>query len=61
MNTTNGGLTGGWTVTQRNRKSRKVSYDKTRAEFEEGFGDLNTEFWYGFNWLHCLTKVMSGR
>ena len=56
MKTTNGGLTGGWTVRQRNRKGSKVSFDKPWTEFEEGFGDLNTEFWYGLKWLHCLTK-----
>ena len=61
MNTTNGGLTGGWTVMHRNRKGCKVIFGKTWAEFEEGFGDLNTEFWYGLKWLHCLTEVVSGR
>ena len=43
MNTTNGG----WTIVQRNRKDSKVNFDTTWAEYEEGFGDLNTEFWYG--------------
>ncbi|XP_065902393.1 fibrinogen-like protein A [Dysidea avara] len=52
MNTTNGG----WTIVQRNRKDSEVNFDTTWAEYEEGFGDLNTEFWYGLKWLHCLTK-----
>ena len=25
-------------------------------EYEEGFGDLNGEFWYGLRALHCLTS-----
>ena len=25
-------------------------------EYENGFGDLNTEFWYGLRNMHCLTS-----
>ena len=43
MNTTNGG----WIVIQRNKKDSLVNFTKNWADYEEGFGDLNTEFWYG--------------
>ena len=49
---------GGWTVIQRNRKGSKVSFNRIWVDYEEGFGDLelNTEFWCGLKWMHCLTK-----
>ena len=25
------------------------------TDYEEGFGDLNTEFWYGLKTIHFLT------
>ena len=37
---------GGWLVVQR-RKDGSVSFDRGWIEYEEGFGDLNGEFWYG--------------
>ena len=46
---------GGWIVIQRNRKDSVVSFNRKWIEFEEGFGDLNTEFWYGLNPLRYLT------
>ena len=46
---------GGWLVVQR-RKDESVSFDRGWAEYEEGFGDLNGEFWYGLKPLHCLTS-----
>ena len=47
---------GGWTVVQRNRAESEVSFDRNWTEYEEGFGDLQTEFWYGLKKLHCLTE-----
>ena len=29
---------------------------KNCTDYEEGFGDLNTEFWYGLENIHFLTK-----
>ena len=46
---------GGWLVVQR-RKDGSVSFDRGWVEYEEGFGDLNGEFWYGLKPLHCLTS-----
>ena len=52
MNTTNGG----WIVIQRNKKGSLVDFNKNWTDYEEGFGDLNTEFWYGLENIHFLTK-----
>ena len=46
---------GGWLAVQR-RKDGTVSFDRGWVEYEEGFGDLNGEFWYGLQPLHCLTS-----
>ena len=53
MNTTNGG----WIVIQRNKKDSLVNFNKNWTDYEEGFGDLNTEFWYGLENIHFLTKM----
>ena len=47
---------GGWIVIQRNKKNTPVNFNKNWIEYEEGFGDLNTEFWYGLAAIHCLTQ-----
>ena len=46
---------GGWLVVQR-RTDGSVSFNRGWKEYEEGFGDLNGEFWYGLKPLHCLTN-----
>ena len=46
---------GGWLVVQR-RKDGSVSFNRGWIEYEEGFGDLNGEFWYGLRALNCLTS-----
>ena len=33
-----------------------VSFNHSWADYERGFGDLNTEFWYGLRNIHCLTE-----
>ena len=43
---------GGWIVIQRNRKDNVVSFNKHWVDYEEGFGELNTEFWYGLKIIH---------
>ena len=50
--TSNGG--GGWLVVQR-RKDGSVDFNRTWLEYEDGFGKLTGEFWYGLRVLHCLT------
>ena len=46
---------GGWLVVQR-RQDGSVSFNRGWKEYEAGFGDLNGEFWYGLQPLHCLTS-----
>ena len=53
MNTTDGG----WTVIQRNRKDSTVDFNKTWRQYEAGFGNLNGDFWYGLEAIHCLTQT----
>ena len=50
--TSNGG--GGWLVVQR-RQDGSVDFNRTWLEYEDGFGKLIGEFWYGLKALHCLT------
>jgi len=38
---------GGWIVVQRNRKNSQLSFNKNWREYEDGFGDLNNDFWAG--------------
>ena len=47
---------GGWTVIQRNKKGSSVNFNRNWADYEEGFGNLATEFWYGLSAMHCLTQ-----
>ena len=35
--------------------SSQVNFNRTWTEYENGFGILNTEFWYGLQNIHCLT------
>ena len=51
--TSNGG--GGWLVVQR-RQDGSVDFNRTWMEYEDGFGTLTGEFWYGLKALHCLTS-----
>ena len=47
---------GGWIVIQRNKRESLVSFNRQWIDYEEGFGDLNTEFWYGLANIHHLTQ-----
>ena len=52
--TSSGG--GGWTVIQR-RKDGSVNFiNRDWVKYEDGFGDLNGEFWIGLRSMHCLTS-----
>ena len=46
---------GGWLVIQR-RKDGIVDFNRTWVEYENGFGSLTTEFWYGLKNLNYLTN-----
>ncbi|XP_033645294.1 ficolin-1-A-like [Asterias rubens] len=45
---------GGWMVFQR-RKDGSVDFDRTIAEYREGFGSFDSEFWLGNDILHRMT------
>ena len=46
---------GKWLVVQR-RQDGSVDFNRGWVEYEEGFGSLTGEFWYGLRPLHCLTN-----
>ena len=46
---------GGWLVVQR-RQDGSIDFNRGWVEYEEGFGNLTGEFWYGLRPLHCLTN-----
>lgn len=47
---------GGWTVVQ-NRINGSVNFNRTWAEYKNGFGDLPGEFWLGNDRIHLLTRA----
>ena len=49
---------GGWIVILRRQRNvtQQVNFTRPWADYERGFGDLNTEFWYGLRNIHCLTE-----
>ena len=47
---------GGWIVIQkRNASLGRVHFNRNRKDYENGFGDLDGEFWIGFKNIHELT------
>ena len=46
---------GGWLVVQR-RQDGSVDFNRGWVDYEDGFGSLSGEFWYGLRPLHCLTN-----
>ena len=48
---------GGWIVIQRNRKDSTVDFNKNWVDYEKGFGNLTTDFWYGLEAIHCFTQI----
>ncbi|VDI44537.1 Hypothetical predicted protein [Mytilus galloprovincialis] len=45
---------GGWTVIQK-RFDGSVDFNRNWLECENGFGNVNGEFWFGNNYVHTLT------
>ena len=54
------GEDGGWLVILRRdntiASSEYVNFTRNWVDYVNGFGDLNTEFWYGLRNMHCLTR-----
>ena len=50
---------GGWIVIQRNEVKSEMNFNKNWSDYEEGFGDLHSHFWYGLKSIHCLTQDFS--
>ena len=46
---------GGWLVIQR-RQDGNVDFNRDWVDYEDGFGSLTGEFWFGLQPLHCLTN-----
>ncbi|XP_063405954.1 fibrinogen-like protein A [Mytilus trossulus] len=46
---------GGWTIIQR-RLDGSVNFQKTWTEYENGFGNVNGEYWLGNKQIHSLTS-----
>jgi len=47
---------GGWIVVLRRRQYANVDFDRFWSDYESGFGNIYSEFWYGLRSLHCLTS-----
>ena len=46
---------GGWLVVQR-RQDGSVDFNRGWVDYEDGFGSLTGELWYGLRPLYCLTN-----
>ncbi|XP_076082947.1 fibrinogen-like protein A isoform X2 [Mytilus galloprovincialis] len=46
---------GGWTIIQR-RIDGSVNFQRTWTDYENGFGNLNGEYWLGNEHIHSLTS-----
>ena len=47
---------GGWIVIQRRIPQGAVNFTRNWKDYENGFGDLNTEFWIGLGNIYELTN-----
>ena len=46
---------GGWMVIQRRDSRYSTNFHRGWTEYEDGFGNLHNEFWFGLRAIHCLT------
>ena len=47
---------GGWIVFIRSNGHDAEIFNKNWATYQNGFGDLNSNFWWGNEFLHLVTK-----
>ena len=47
---------GGWLVIQRRKLYANENFHRPWLNYERGFGNLHSEFWYGLRSLHCITS-----
>lgn len=47
---------GGWVVIQRNEVNSRVNFSRNWSNYEEGFGNIYSHFWYGLKSIHCLKQ-----
>ncbi|KAM9272424.1 fibrinogen-like protein 1-like protein [Morus bassanus] len=47
---------GGWTVIQRNRQSTEVTWAESWSTYKYGFGNVQTEYWLGTEYIHQISK-----
>ena len=47
---------GGWIIIQRRIPQGTVNFTRNWEDYENGFGDLNTEFWIGLGNIYKLTN-----
>ena len=47
---------GGWLVIQRRQQGTNEDFNRFWSDYERGFGNLKSEFWYGLRQMHCLTN-----
>ena len=47
---------GGWLVIQRRDSKSATNFHRGWVEYEDGFGVINDEFWFGLIAIHCLTN-----
>ena len=50
---------GGWIVLVRRTPNvaERIYFDRNWVDYENGFGNLSGEFWYGLKNMHCLTNA----
>ncbi|CAN2390107.1 Fibrinogen-related domains (FReDs) [Pristimantis euphronides] len=46
---------GGWTLIQSHNGADGLSFDRTWADYENGFGNLQGEHWLGLKYIYALT------